>query len=262
MSTLSGKRIVLTRHNDGNSRLAQSLLREGAEILEIPLIEVSADLDPEAAADVFGEFSGYEWMVFTSRNGVRYFMQAFLKAFSDIRSLGFIRIAAIGSGTQEALAEYHLRADLLPANATAQGLLQAFQAEQSLDNVRVLVITGNRNRPDLVEGLWQQRAIVDELSVYATRSCDISGLEAARRFRADGADALIFASASAVQAFGEQADHLSLATGARVPVLCSFGPTTSAYMRERGIPVQLEAASPCIEEMVTALRNHFAAARA
>lgn len=85
---LAGKRIVLTRSAEGNSRMAELLEAKGAETYALPLIDVRMDLDEAAAQDVFREFASYEWLVFTSRNGVKGFFAAFLRIFTDIRSLG------------------------------------------------------------------------------------------------------------------------------------------------------------------------------
>lgn len=254
---LDGRRLVLTRNPEGAGRLAGRLEGLGAEVLQIPLIDVRPDLDREAAAEVFREFSSYEWLLFTSRNGVKNFFTAFLKQFTDIRALGFVRIGVVGKGTVEALAEFHLRPDLVAPKATAADLARALAGEQTLDNLKILVITGNRNRDDLVRKLSGERAIVDCLQVYSTSYCDLSGNAEAARFRKEGADAVIFASASAVEAFGAQARHLTLEKGARIPALCSFGPTTSAGMKKAGIPVSVEAASPGIDGMVEALVSHF-----
>ena len=255
---LSERRIVLTRNVEGASRLAGRLEELGAEILEIPLIEVRFDLDGEGATEVFKEFASYEWLVFTSRNGVKHFFNAFLKAYDDIRSLGFVRIAAVGKGTVEALGEYHLRADLVAPNATADDLAKALEEEETLDNLKILVVTGNLNKEDLVKRLWEDRAIVDTLQVYSTHFCNLEGNKAAEKFRREGADALIFASASSVEAFGEQAKYLKLEKGARVPALCSFGPTTSERMKKAGIPMAVEASEPGMDGMVAALVDFFA----
>lgn len=257
LTPLQGRRIVLTRDREGTARLASRLKGLGAEVLQIPLLEVRSDLDRERAVEVFREFASYEWLVFTSRNGVRCFFEAFFQAFDDIRSLGFVRIAAVGKGTQEALAELHLRADLLAPRATGASLAEALAAEATLDNLKLLVITGNRNREELVESLWEQRAIVDTLRVYTTGFRDLAGDTEAARFRADGADAVIFASPSAVQAFGEQAQHLTLVAGARIPALMSFGPSTSDCMRKAGIPVAAEAADPGLDGMVATVLDYF-----
>lgn len=254
---LQGRRIVLTRNPEGSSRLSERLTALGADIIEVPLIEVRHDVDAGAAAEVFKELASYEWMLFTSRNGVKHFFKTFFTVYDDIRSLGFVRIGAVGKGTLEALAEYHLKADLVAPNATAKDFAIALAEEESLDNLKVLVVTGNRNREDLVKALWEERAIVDSLQVYSTHFCDLSGDAGAKRFRKEGADALVFASASAVEAFGEQAAHLALEKGATVPALCSFGPTTSGKMEQAGIPVAVEAESPGLEGMVGALVGYF-----
>lgn len=258
---LKGKRVVLTRPEADGARFAERLSALGAEVLNIPLIRIVPKAEPESLAEVFREFASYEWLLFTSRNGVQHFMDMFLKAFEDIRSLGFVRLAVVGKGTADALKSYHLRADLVAEEATAIGLADSLQAQQSLDNVKMLVVTGNRNRKELIDKLWESRAIVDTLQVYATELCDLEEDARAQEFREGGADALVFASASAVEAFGEQASALTLVKGARVPVLCSFGPTTTAKMKASGIPLAIEADSPGMEGMVEALVNYFSGSR-
>ncbi|KAF0095460.1 MAG: uroporphyrinogen III methyltransferase / synthase [Puniceicoccaceae bacterium 5H] len=254
---LRGRRIVVTRHAEGNGRLAARLEELGAETLELPLIQIESDVDRLTAGDIFREIGHYEWIVFTSANGVRYFFETFFEAFEDIRSLGIMRIAAVGEGTARKIRELHLKVDLIPEEANGDSLAKALADEQTLDNLRVLVITGNRNREDLVQKLNEERAIVDTFQVYKTELTDLQDHPAAARFRAEGADALIFASSSAVKSFGEQAQYLKLASGAKVPQLCSFGPVTSQTMRQAGIPVALEAEESSLDGMVQALVEHF-----
>lgn len=254
---LSGRRIVVTRAADATSRMAEPLRALGAEVLELPLIRIEADLDVDRAEAVFDEFAHYEWLLFTSANGVRHFFRAFFARFDDIRSLGFIRIAAVGQATAQALAALHLRPEFVPDTQNAAGLAESIAAEQSLDNLRLLVVTGNRNRPELVQALEAERAIVDTLRVYATRFTDLSDDPAARSFRERGADALVFASASAVQSFGEQARHLQLGSDAQRPALVSFGPQTTAAMQAAGIPLALEIEEPSAQALAKAMVAHF-----
>ncbi len=254
---LRGRRIVVTRNAEGNSRLQERLEALGAEVLSLPLIEIRHQVDEERIGEIFSGFGGYEWLVFTSRNGVEHFFREFLGRFEDIRALGMIRIAALGAGTAEALEPYYLRPDLVPVEATADSLCEALAEEQTMDNLKILLITGNLNREDLEKGLWEARAIVDKLQVYRTDPHDLSGSAEAAEFRSKGADALLFASSSAVRAFGDQASVLQLEPDAKVPALCSFGPQTSSGMRSSGIPVHVEAGEPGIEGMVAALVDWF-----
>jgi len=254
---LQGRTIVLTRNPAGASRLAGRLKSLGATTLCIPLIDVRAEVDKNAVAEVLKEFASYEWLLFTSRNGVKHFFSTFLNMFEDIRSLGFVRIGVVGKGTVEALAEFHLKPELVAPKATAVDLANALAEQQTLDSAKILVVTGNRNREDLTKELWDQRAIVDTLQVYATHFCDLGSSEEAATFRENGADAIIFASASAVEAFGNQAQHLKLEKGAAIPALCSFGPTTSEKMKNASIPVAVEAESPGLDGIVEALISYF-----
>lgn len=254
---LAGRRIVLTRDSDGCSRLGARLRHHGAEIFELPLIEIEYAPEVERAAEIFAEFAQYEWLVFTSRAGVKHFFKAFFSRYDDIRSLGFARIAAIGDGTVEALGEYWLKPELVPPLATAESLAEALAAYQTLDNLRILLVTGNRNRAELSDKLAAERAIVDSLQVYRTQLRDCSAEPMAAMFRKEGADALVFASSSAVQAFGQQAAALALEPQARVPALCSFGPKTSESMRKFGIPIAVESAAPGLDGMVQAIVTYF-----
>jgi uroporphyrinogen-III synthase len=258
LSPLHGRRLVVTRNLESAGRFTHRLRELGAEVVELPLIRVELGAEKQRTAEVFAEIAAYEWIIFTSANGVRGFFQEFFAAFEDIRSLGFMRIAAIGEATASAVREWHLKVDLVAATSTAEGLAETLKAEESLDNLRLLVITGNRNRDTLVKALEAERAIVDTYPVYQTELAALTEDERARDFRERGADALIFASSSAVESFGRQAAHLKLAKGARVPALCSFGPQTSATMAKAGIPIAVEAAEPGLDAMVAALERYFA----
>lgn len=250
---LRGRRIVLTRNKGRNQELAAILARAGAEILELPLIEIHPETHPEHLPEIFSEMGAYEWVIFTSVNGVRYFFGHFFKVFEDIRALGMLRIATVGQATADAVREYHLKVDIVPPQAHAESLYRALAEEQSLDNLRILVVTGNRNNEQLVRHLEDDRAIVDTLAVYHTDFTDLSTDDQALLFREEGADAIVFASASAVQSFVRQAAALQLHPGARHPIACSIGPSTSQAMKKHGIPVITEATEATPQGVLEAL---------
>jgi uroporphyrinogen-III synthase len=257
-SPLAGKRIVVTRNLEAAGPLTTRLLALGADVLELPLIEIKLGAEPERSTEIFAEIGHYEWLIFTSANGVRGFFEVFFAAFEDIRSLGFLRIATVGERTAAAVREWHLKVDLIPEISSAEGLAEALKETEVLDNLRILVVTGNRNHDTLVKTLESERAIIDLYPVYQTNLADLSQNERAADFRHKGADALVFASSSAVESFGRQATHLKLEPGAQIPALCSFGQQTTETMKKAGIPVAVEAESPSIEKMIEALEAHFA----
>jgi uroporphyrinogen-III synthase len=250
---LAGCRIAVTRAREQSPELAGRLAALGAEVLELPLITVSKEVDKHALADVLMELGGYDWIVFTSANGVRYFFEEFHRIFDDIRSLGFLRFAAVGDTTASAIRAQHIKVECQPKVATAEALADDLIATGSLDSAKVLVITGNLNRDDLVKKLEDARAIVDRLQVYKTEKTDLTADPVAADFRVRGADAILFGSSSAVQSFVDQAAALQLAKGATRPLAGSIGPQTSATMKQVGMPVDFTAKTPSLDSLVEAL---------
>lgn len=251
--TLSGRRIVVTRPAGQSVDWRNRLEAQGAEVIELPLIKVSKDVNLNTLAEVLQEFGAYEWIIFSSVNGVKYFFEEFLRVHVDIRTLGVVRIAAVGEATAAALSDLHLRVDLQPKKASGEELAQELIKRESIDSAKILVITGNKNREVLVEKLHEARAIVDTLPVYKTEETDLAADPVAGDFKAKGADAILFASPSAVQSFFDQASALKLGTKARKPLAGSIGPTTTAAMKQLGLPVDFEAEETNLDSLVAAL---------
>lgn len=250
---LSGRRIAVTRAREQSPELSAKLAALGAQVIELPLIRISKEVDKQTLADVLAELGSYDWIVFTSANGVRFFFEEFHRIFDDIRALGMLRFACVGDSTAKAIGELHLRVECQPKIATAEALADELIATGSLDSAKVLVITGNLNRDTLTRKLEEAQAIVDRLQVYKTEKTDLSAEPAAMDFRARGADAILFASSSAVQSFVDQAGALKLAQNAKRPLAGSIGPQTSETMKKSGMPIDFEAKTPSLDALVEAL---------
>jgi uroporphyrinogen-III synthase len=250
---LAGRRVAVTRTREQASELGAKLSALGAHVLELPLIHVSKEISKQDLADAMLELGGYDWIVFTSTNGVRFFFEEFFRLFDDIRSLGLLRFASVGAATTAAIQAHHLKVECQPEIATGAALADALIATGSLDNAKVLVITGNLNREELVQKLEGALAIVDQLQVYKTEKTDLSDDPVAADFRAHGADAVLFASSSAVESFVGQAAALKLAKGAVIPLTGSIGPLTSETMKAKGMPVGFAAKTPGLDSLVEAL---------
>lgn len=252
---LQGRRVVITRPRDQAVEWRKKLESLGAAVIELPLILVKKDVNLHTLAEVLTEFGSYEWIVFTSTNGVKYFFEEFIRVHQDIRALGLIRIAVVGEATAAAIRELHLRVDLQPKKASGEELAKELIERESLDSAKVLVVTGNLNREAVVEKLNEARAIVDRLPVYKTEETDLASDPIAGDFRANGADAILFASPSAAQSFFDQAATLKLAAKARRPLAGSIGASTTTTMKQLGLPVDFEAAEPGIDSLVDALQK-------
>lgn len=257
MSSLSNRRIVVTRPEEQNVELRNILERRGAEVLEMPLIEISLDGDEEVSNEIFSMISEYDWLVFTSANGVRGFFKKFFARFKDLRWLGPCRIACVGPATQKTVEDLHLEVELVPEDHTGTALADKLIAEQDLENLKICVVTGNRNPDTLARRLINDgRAIVDTFPCYSTESADVNASAILADFREKGADFIVFASGSAVQSFITQAPNLRLEKNAVQPRVVAIGEPTAAAARQSGIPVAgiASAATPqAIADAIEAL---------
>jgi uroporphyrinogen III methyltransferase / synthase len=243
---LSGKTVVVTRSAEAAPQLAALLRDLGARALEVPTITLAPPSDGGgalAAAIARLQAGGYAWAVFTSPNAV----QRVFELVPDTRSLGAVKVAAIGPATAEALAAYRVVADLVPRRYVAEGLLESFPPPPLAATREVFVPQAAGARDELRRGLAEAGWEVDAVEVYRTLPRPIGPqlLEAA-----GGADAICFASSSAVDSYLDQAG----AAGTSVPpVVACIGPVTAATARRRGLHVSAEASQHTLDGLVAAL---------
>ena len=136
---LFGKRIVVTRTREQAGGLSKRLGELGADVIELPTIRIEHPQDRQDFAESVAESHTYDWLVFTSPNGVERFFDAFYATYQDARSLGGCRIAAIGPSTEAKIREYRFAVDLVPQKFVAEGLIEAFKNE-SVEHQKILWI--------------------------------------------------------------------------------------------------------------------------
>jgi len=255
---LFGKRLVVTRAREQAGQLTEMLESKGAEVIELPFIEVKTEFDSKRLGEILAGIAVYEWIIFTSVNGVKAFFELFYKAFDDIRCLGPMRIAAVGPATAREIEKHMLKVDFVPKQANAEALADELIENEGMESLQLLVITGNQNREELVMRLENEgRAIVDTLPLYKTMKTDLLNNEAAARFRREGADAILFTSSSTVKSFIDQSTAFELEDGARQPVLGSIGPMTSKTLDEKELPIGFEAPVSSLEQFIEATVKYF-----
>ncbi len=252
---LFGQRIVVTRTRDQASRLSQQLLERGAEVLEIPTIKIAPPTELQDIADVLLELNSYDWIIFTSPNGVTTFFEYFFKAFDDMRDIGGVRIAAVGPATAAKLQELHLRVDLMPDEYVASKIAKAFEKYESIDNLRILILRAEVANRELPKQLEEMGAIVDDIAVYKTipETEDITG--AAGRLDESGADWITFTSASTVENFHQRFKLPELVKKFPRVKLASIGPETSKAIVALGLKPTVEAKEHTIEGLVKAVES-------
>ena len=250
---LFGRRVAITRTRDQNSELREKLEALGAEVLELPLITITKDVSKYGLVEILAELGSYDWIVFTSANGVRYFFEEFLKGFNDIRALGLLRFACIGRATAREIEKHYIRVECMPDTATGASLADALIETGSLDSAKVIVVTGNMNRDKLVKKLEAARAIVDRLPLYRTEKTDLTNDPVADDFRQHGADAILFASSSAAESYHAQSGSLAILPGAKAPLVGSIGEQTTETLVEHGMKPDFVAAKPSLDALIEAL---------
>jgi uroporphyrinogen-III synthase len=242
---LRDRLVVLTRPEGRGAEWRSTLADAGAAVIELPLLEISFEPDEDTLADVLDTIGEYDWIVFTSANGVRGFFDRFFQRFSDIRSIGGVRFACVGPATEKALRGYHLDADLVAAQPDAVALGRELMTKYNVENQKLVIATGNLAGNELPRLLMEEGlAIVDILKVYSTDQKSVAEAPEAAEFRRRGADVIVFASPSAVESFMHQAASLRPDVGARQPKVVAVGPTTADAVRRAGIPLAGTAAAP------------------
>jgi uroporphyrinogen III methyltransferase/synthase len=236
----------VTRAREQSDALASRLRALGADAMEVPTIEIRPAADYGPLDRAIAELPSYDWLIFTSANGVRFFVDRLDRSGSDWRSLR-ARICAIGPATRAAIEALHLKVDLMGREYVAEGLLEAFAAHD-LAGKRVLLPRAAVARDLVPTELRKRAAQVDVVEAYRTVVPD----DAAARLRHAldcKPDWVTFTSSSTAQNFVSIAGAESL-RGIRV---ATIGPVTSATARALGVEVSAEAREYTIDGLVDAV---------
>ena len=249
---LSGKRIVVTRTRKQAGALTGQLRALGADVIELPTIRIEPPTDLREFAELVQDGHTYDWIMFTSPNGVDAFFEIFFKLYDDAREIGGVKIAAIGPATAQRVRDFHLHVDLQPEEFVAEAIVKEFQKQGGAENLRILLARAEKARDVLPKELSKLGAIVDEAFAYRTvpETRDVTG--ARRRFVDEGADLITFTSSSTVENF--------LGLGLPWPkgmLVASIGPITSNTAKDNGLRVDIEAKRHDIAGLVDAIRKHF-----
>lgn len=245
---LFGLRVMVTRPADQAGWVYARLRDLGAEVLPCPTITTEKHNDEAAWRGVEALSVLQRWLVFTSENGVRYFMERWLQNH-DVRTLAGFKVAAVGFGTARALQQYHLTPDFMPDKATTAEL--AFQMASQLDlrKAAVVRVRGNLG-DDRVEKILQEAgASVIPLMVYRTFTPEWPP-EMREKVLAYPPNVIMFTSGSTADGFVANLDEPTRRTLTEKAMIASIGPSTSEIIRSHGMTVGLEAKIHSIPTMI------------
>jgi uroporphyrinogen III methyltransferase/synthase len=252
---LFGQRIVVTRTRDQASELSRQLLELGAEVLEIPTIKIEPPDNKDGLKDALLGLHEYDWVVFTSPNGVTTFFDYFFKAFDDLRDIGGVKIAAVGPATAAKLKELHLKVDAMPEEYVSLRIAKALTDYESIDNLRILLMRAEIANRELPKELETLGAIVDDVASYRTvpETEDRNG--AAAKLIENGADWITFTSSSTVENFHARFNLPEILKRFPKTKVVSIGPETTKTLEALGVKPTVEAKPHNLSGMVNAIQR-------
>ncbi len=250
---LFGRRIVVTRRSEQAGGFAQRLTELGADVLEVPTIKITQPKETDAIVDALLGLNAYDWLVFTSVNGVTAFFDIFFRRFQDLRDIGGVRIAAVGPATAAKLRELHLQVDLTPDEFTGKKIAAAFAKFQTIENLKMCLLRAEVANPDLPKALEELGAIVDDIAIYKTVAETEDPAGAGATLLESGADWITFTSGSTVEHFHARFDLPKLLKKFPQTKLASIGPETSKTIRSLGLEPALEAKAHTTDGLIAAL---------
>ncbi len=253
---LLGKKVVVTRTREQASELVDQLADLGADCLEFPTIRIAPPADWSGLDQALRDIEKYNWIFFTSPNGVRFFFDRMATLRLDLRSLKGIKLGVMGPGTAQALAVFHLRPDLLPEKYQAEYLLETL-SRIPLRDQKVLIPRAEQAREILPEGLRQMGAEVSVVSAYQTLPA-LEGQEALEQaLTRKEVDCLTFTSSSTVIHFLALFPRQKILSLLKEVTIACIGPITAKTAIDNGLRVSLVAEDYTIAGLVQAIERYY-----
>ena len=208
---------------------------------------------PQHLLDAMLELNSYDWLVFTSANGVTSFFEYFFRAFKDLRDIGGVKIAAVGPATAAKLRDLHLQVDLMPEEALGAKIAKEFNKFETIENLKICLLRAEIANPDLPKALEELGAIVDDIPVYQTVGEAPTPTPASDKLLEDGADWITFTSGSTVEHFHARFNLPALLKKFPQTGLASIGPETTKALEALGLKPTVEAKHHTMEGLVAAV---------
>jgi uroporphyrinogen III methyltransferase/synthase len=253
---LFGRRILLTRARDQMEEFARPLRAWGAEVLDVPTIEIRPTEDFSRADAAIRNLSSYEWILFTSVHGVDYFFQRFMSRTGDIRVLGPARLAAVGPATARRLEERGLRVERIGGEFSGKGLAEAFQ-EEEVRGRRLLFAGAEIGGEELAAGLKEKGGVLDVAPVYRAVPPEYSqefwdGVGAAGDI-----DLVVFTSPSSVKNLVRLVQGKPVESKIRGIPAMAIGPVTRRAVEESGFQLIGVAAQATLESLLIEILSRY-----
>ncbi|MHB8138773.1 MAG: uroporphyrinogen-III C-methyltransferase [Smithellaceae bacterium] len=252
---LFGKGVVITRPERQANDLARLLVDQGANPIAFPTISITQPSDWSELDRALDQLGTYNWLIFTSANGVHFFFERLKEKDRDVRDLKGVKICCIGPATARQIEDRGIKVDLVPDEFIAEGILKSF-ASMDLSEQKILIPRAASAREILPEGLKKQGATVDVAVTYQTINSGRKKEELSKLIDAGDVDVITFTSSSTVTNFVE-----IMGAGSELPShvkIACIGPVTAATAKKAGFQIDISQEEYTMEGLVQSLTKYFA----
>ncbi len=261
-AALAGRTVVITRAQKQADDFVAELEEYGADVMVCPTIEISALESYEILDEAIEHLYGYDWLIFTSVNGVEYFFQRLQALGHEVSKLDELKVCAIGDATAEHLRELHVHVDVIPDEFKAEGVFASLErfvgGREGLSKLNILIPRASVARDYLPMALKEAGARVDVVPAYKT-SLPVN-LDRGRvaAMLSGKADCIAFTSSSTVRNLGQLFDTQDLRTALAGVVVACIGDVTAVTAQEFGLAVEIQPKEFTVPALARAIAEHFA----
>ncbi len=253
---LLGKKILITRAREQSRDFTSRLKRLGAEVIEFPTIEIVPPSSWKGVDHALAQLKSYDWVIFTSANGVSFFFQRLKEKGYNRRTLSALKICAIGPATAGQLKKRGIRVDYIPKEFIAESILKGFK-KMGIGGKRILLARAKRARDVLPQGLKKMEARVDVVEAYRTVKPKGGGMRLKRLLRKKEVDCITFTSSSTVSHFVDLLKKEELKDLLKGIVIACIGPVTSRTANEWGMRVQIQPKEYTVPALAQSIADYF-----
>jgi len=263
---LAGRTVVITRAQDQANEFVSELERYGAKVVICPTIEIRALESYERLDEAIEHLYGYDWVIFTSVNGVEYFFQRLQTGNRNVSDLDELKVCAIGDATADRLRDLHVHVDVIPEEFKAEGVFSALErfvgGTAALEGLNVLIPRASVARDYLPKALEQAGARVDVVPAYRTDlPADLDRGRVAALL-SGGSDCIAFTSSSTVKNLARLFDTEDLSGALAGVVIACIGDITATTAANYGLRVKIQPQQFTIPALAQAIAEYFSTSNA
>jgi uroporphyrinogen III methyltransferase/synthase len=258
---LAGRTIVITRAADQAEEFLTELERYGAKVIVCPTIEICPLDNYERLDEAIEHLYGYDWIIFTSVNGVEYFFKRLRTTNRSVSELDELKVCAIGGATADRLRDLHVHVDVIPDEFKAEGVFSALECfvggTQALQGLNVLIPRAAIARDYLPKAFEEAGARVDVVPTYRTALPENLDRGRITAMLSGSADCIAFTSSSTVKNLGLLFDTGDLSAALAGVVIACIGDVTATTARDFGLQVEIQPQQFTIPTLARAIADYF-----